>query len=313
MYSPGPWSERTLKDSSRPSSRASCRTRGKPCSNDWRTSPPGPGATSARRRHCQVRKARRGRSMAVIERGAFRVRTDRIDKSAIETRTRTSCAGIGSSNANRSVHERKRPLRGSRRRSRGSCSSRVEKEGHLSGTAVSRSLAAAYPGQPRAVRTTPRSCLALLRTGLPCRLRRRKTRWALTPPFHLYRPTGRPSPGLARGFPGTQPAPVPLGTFHRLAASGNYPASRPGGSSATFLGRRLADRDPLALPGRGRQPVEGEPDSKLVAFCMASRRSTKSLHPRRSLSDPLSASLRNGDDRTHAGEAARLQNGRLTD
>ena len=28
--------------------------------------------------------------------------------------------------------------------------------------------------------------LALLRRGLPCRLRCRKTRWALTPPFHPY-------------------------------------------------------------------------------------------------------------------------------
>src|SRR5690606_19367713 len=37
--------------------------------------------------------------------------------------------------------------------------------------------------------------------GLPCRLRYRKTRWALTPPFHPYRPTGRPQSWVGPGFP----------------------------------------------------------------------------------------------------------------
>src|SRR6185503_18670165 len=57
---------------------------------------------------------------------------------------------------------------------------------HSSGSEVSSALVQPTRGVFVGVGVLLAAYLALLRRGLPCRLRCRKARWALTPPFHPY-------------------------------------------------------------------------------------------------------------------------------
>ena len=106
---------------------------------------------------------------------------------------------------------------------------------------------AAYPRRPRRGGPPLAAYLALLRPGFTLPRLLPDARWALTPPFHPY----RPSCNRRCIFCGTFRRPPPKGDYPKVADAQALPGGLPSGAR-TFLAKHEAPRDRPADRSRGK-------------------------------------------------------------